>query len=1346
MLISRLPIYAFLGILHISLTLATSATTGTYVRHQRLALEKRHIYRRSNVTDSGSRNVSSTALAEAQKFIAPVVAQQGIYNAYRIENPRRNNYYAENRPHPASAARKRKRSSSEPVQPVLNSTVRAAAALLAEHHAAQQAANGSLHKIYQQPTMLKQFVKPSGNRKRDSSEYWLGLIEHNGLAPMGQNSSWVVYRDVTDPMFAGGAKGDGVTDDTAAINAAISYGGNCGDGCLSSSIKGTLVYFPPGTYLISTPIEAYYYSQLVGNPNDLPIIKTSPSFVGLGAIETDVYEPNSNGDEWYINQSNFYRQVRNFVIDIQDTTTASVAGLHWQVAQATSLTNVFIYASTSSDTTAMGMFTENGSSGFMGECFFYGGKYGLYGGNQQYTVRSFEFVSQTKASICLIWDWGWTWSQLSIHESPIGIYLINPEDPDGQQAGSIYVMDSEFVNVGNAIYANSLPATILGSSVITLDNIGVIEVSDIVAFSDGSKLDLPNTNVDFVIIGNIEADGSDYGMYSIDVNNPSPQLTITPGFTEYRENYFFKSRPQYEDIEVSDIVDVKTLGAKGDGVTDDTAIIAKAFAMATSTNLVYFPAGSYIITKTLTMNSGTRITGEVWSQLVAYGDFFANETDPQPMLQVGLPGDTGIIEISDMLFTSIGALPGLVLVQWNIAADEQGSAALWDAHFRLGGADGTKLQVSECPMGAAIQESCIAASMMLHIPSWGNGYFENMWAWIADHDLDDPQNTMITVACARGILVESNGPTWLYGTASEHAVLYQYNFYESTNVWAGMIQTESPYFQYTADAESPAVFNSSIGIFSNDPVFPDDTCTADDLLCNFSWAVIIQATTNLTIAGAGLYSWFDNYDQSVCVDAQNCQQRLLNNQGYNDQLYVFNLVTIGSVEMLSDTDTGDVIYAANNTQATAHPFWSILGSYLDDSSTEPHFCDDDDTDPSCFVTPTCDYSLSYATMDDLEAASGSWPSECFDFYMLGTLNFLLSDALNNYTSANDGYDALWKYYVDSVKGSIPGAIKLYMAQSSKSNPAGGPGNKFFKCDYLEVTGPSYTANPCPIPYSDISPYFYEYKITYTLLDSDGFFDGIRTAYGLEQDWIVFGTQGGVTTSVCAPDPDPGSPNVDNLDKRCDELDYSYVNYPVMSNNVTVTNPKDVITAALPSLGNLQTTITARQQDLILGQWTGPTDDLLQVVSMPVFLIVQAVQAMQADKEEAEKEKKQEEAEKEKKQEEEELIIEILSIIFAFIPFLEEIAPALDSLDVAIEVLDIAGNAGLTIQSIVADPSSAPFEILGALAGGIFKDDDAIGRLAAARRAISSNDLSKIGAKFEALDAQMQRLIKGKGCA
>lgn len=114
---------------------------------------------------------------------------------------------------------------------------------------------------------------------------------------------------------------------------------------------------------------------------------------------------------------------------------------------------------------------------------------------------------------------------------------------------------------------------------------------------------------------------------------------------------------------------------------------------------------------------------------------------------------------------------------------------------------------------------------------------------------------MITVAVARGFLIEATQPTWWLGTASEHSILYQYNFFGSVNTWAGMIQTESPYYQSVAATESPGPFGTSIGLYINDPVFPDESCTASTLMCSFSWAVIVAATTNLTIAGAGLYSW-----------------------------------------------------------------------------------------------------------------------------------------------------------------------------------------------------------------------------------------------------------------------------------------------------------------------------------------------------------------------------------------------------------------------------------------------------------------------------------------------------------
>lgn len=175
---------------------------------------------------------------------------------------------------------------------------------------------------------------------------------------------------------------------------------------------------------------------------------------------------------------------------------------------------------------------------------------------------------------------------------------------------------------------------------------------------------------------------------SVNVGSPGATLLGTT-YSYYRESYFVKSRPQYGDLSIGSIISVKDHGALGNGVHDDTAAIKAALALATTSNLIYFPAGSYIVTSTIVIPPNTRITGEVWSQLVASGTYFANMSNPKPMIQVGKVGDIGTVEISDMLFTSIGALPGLVLVEWNVQAETPGSVGMWDTHFRVGGAYGT---------------------------------------------------------------------------------------------------------------------------------------------------------------------------------------------------------------------------------------------------------------------------------------------------------------------------------------------------------------------------------------------------------------------------------------------------------------------------------------------------------------------------------------------------------------------------------------------------------------------------------------------------------------------------------
>lgn len=131
-----------------------------------------------------------------------------------------------------------------------------------------------------------------------------------------------MFRNVKDY----GAVGDGVTDDTEAINRAITDGNRCGQECGSSTTTPAVVYFPSGTYLVSAPLIQYYYTQFVGNPNALPTLKAAPNFAGIGVISANVYIPGASGAEWYVPQSNFYRQVRNLIIDISGCGTVTPDG------------------------------------------------------------------------------------------------------------------------------------------------------------------------------------------------------------------------------------------------------------------------------------------------------------------------------------------------------------------------------------------------------------------------------------------------------------------------------------------------------------------------------------------------------------------------------------------------------------------------------------------------------------------------------------------------------------------------------------------------------------------------------------------------------------------------------------------------------------------------------------------------------------------------------------------------------------------------------------------------------------------------------------------------------------
>lgn len=234
------------------------------------------------------------------------------------------------------------------------------------------------------------------------------------------------------------------------------------------------------------------------------------------------------------------------------------------------------------------------------------------------------------------------------------------------------------------------------------------------------------------------------------------------------------------------------------------------------------------------------------------GPFFANISSPQPVIQVGTPGSTGRVEWSDMIVSTQGAQPGALLIQWNLASPAANPSGMWDVHTRIGGFTGSTLSYANCPAtpgSTTIVSACIAAYASMHVTATATGlYAENVWLWLADHDLDDPQLRQLTLHAGRGLLVESvAGPVWLVGTAVEHHAKYQYQLRNAANVWAGQVQTESAYYQPNPGAGAVFPANASMG----DPVF----AAAGES----GWGVRVVGSTGIRVSGAGLYSFFKDY-------------------------------------------------------------------------------------------------------------------------------------------------------------------------------------------------------------------------------------------------------------------------------------------------------------------------------------------------------------------------------------------------------------------------------------------------------------------------------------------------------
>lgn len=128
---------------------------------------------------------------------------------------------------------------------------------------------------------------------------------------------------------------DGTGDQTANLQKAIddtgAGGSRKGNGVTRFPAE---VYLPSGVYQLGSTLKLTVGTIIVGNPNNPPVIKASPSFRGQFLVLG--YDKNNGNPE-----TSFMMVMKNVILDTTSVDAhVAITALQWGVAQGSGLTNV----------------------------------------------------------------------------------------------------------------------------------------------------------------------------------------------------------------------------------------------------------------------------------------------------------------------------------------------------------------------------------------------------------------------------------------------------------------------------------------------------------------------------------------------------------------------------------------------------------------------------------------------------------------------------------------------------------------------------------------------------------------------------------------------------------------------------------------------------------------------------------------------------------------------------------------------------------------------------------------------------------------------------------------------
>jgi sugar lactone lactonase YvrE len=441
---------------------------------------------------------------------------------------------------------------------------------------------------------------------------------------------------LTQENFA--VKGDGIADDSAVLQQAINQ--------VQEKTNQGILFVPAGRYRLTRTIYIWPGIRLIG------FGATRPAFVL--AANTPGFEhgpsymlffaggrPNANVPPPDASPGTFYSAISNIDIEIQDGNPGAV-GIRAHYAQHCFLAHMDFHIGS-------GLAGVHDGGNVAQDLHFYGGQYGIRtrkpSPGWQFTIIDATFEGQREAAI---------------REREAGLTLIRPQfknvptaiSIDATYSDELWVKDGRMENVTG-------PAVIISNensarTEINMEGTICRKVPVFVAYRESGKHIAGSAEM-------YEVKTFSHGLHNEDVG-------AVPAIQDVYETAPLSVLPKPVKSDILDLppidtwVNIRSLGAKGDGTTDDTDALRKAIAQYRA---IYLPSAQYRVTDTITLRPDTVLIGlhpSVTRILLADSTpAFQGVGSPKPLLETPKDGTNIVTGVG--LYTN-GINPRAVAAKW----------------------------------------------------------------------------------------------------------------------------------------------------------------------------------------------------------------------------------------------------------------------------------------------------------------------------------------------------------------------------------------------------------------------------------------------------------------------------------------------------------------------------------------------------------------------------------------------------------------------------------------------------------------------------------------------------------